>query len=768
MAARLPTVGGDDGNWGQILNDFLAVEHNADGTLRKAGDIASAINKSIVTTKGDLLAATATSTIARVGVGTDGQILTADSTQTPGVKWATPASYPNDSGVAMIVPRAQIFDIRDYRRQTDTNDTSALGRALVAAGAIGGGVVYCPAGTYNMILTSSTLILPANTTILGVPGATIWDLTSDVPGAYRECLKNIGDNVTIDGIAFNRMEDFPMVMFPVRCFNGYTIRNVTINGHRELYSSYFHGLQFGIESGTISNVTILDSYFTCFNYPLFQNNAAINIVTGVFIERCVFTNNYADDLCFNSPNATMTRVRVRNCTFDNNQSMSAGNGLAVSFAHVTDAIVEGCSVSNYQNEAIHIEDASADIKICDNVFTSCGLTYYAVVMIALSSVRVQVKDNTFNQVAATATNYCVSVQAGGSGLTPGGRTSVAPRQVQVTGNQFILGSAYGGVYFEAVIWNGIISGNQFLGSGSMTGGVYGGGFNVAIHVYDGSGICVIDNYIRAVGYGTKPRSDTIAAFGIAALVRGNTFEACYLGLACINMGSGLVSGNVMNNCTFPMVISRASYANKSAVFTNNVALACVNALGIYGSIAITSTGTATIGSGKTLTVSPIPNTLPSGISISFSGGGILTLSAMAVLQSTSLSGTVSGVNIGSGETALAFVSYSSTANVNRTVKDNYDEYYSAGGFGERMKSTATNYAISGYESVVIATSGGIIITLPSALTSQGVEYIIKNSAGSNITIASATGSIDGNSTVTLSSLISGRYISDGANWVAIT
>jgi hypothetical protein len=141
---------------------------------------------------------------------------------------------------------------------------------------------------------------------------------------------------------------------------------------------------------------------------------------------------------------------------------------------------------------------------------------------------------------------------------------------------------------------------------------------------------------------------------------------------------------------------------------------------------------------------------------------------MAVLQSTSLSGTVSGVNIGSGETALAFVSYSSTANVNRTVKDNYDEYYSAGGFGERMKSTATNYAISGYESVVIATSGGIIITLPSALTSQGVEYIIKNSAGSNITIASATGSIDGNSTVTLSSLISGRYISDGANWVAIT
>lgn len=30
--ARLPTPGGDDGNWGSILNTFLEVEHNADGT----------------------------------------------------------------------------------------------------------------------------------------------------------------------------------------------------------------------------------------------------------------------------------------------------------------------------------------------------------------------------------------------------------------------------------------------------------------------------------------------------------------------------------------------------------------------------------------------------------------------------------------------------------------------------------------------------------------------------------------------------------------
>lgn len=32
--ARLPNVGGDSGTWGDILNEFLLVEHNSDGTLQ--------------------------------------------------------------------------------------------------------------------------------------------------------------------------------------------------------------------------------------------------------------------------------------------------------------------------------------------------------------------------------------------------------------------------------------------------------------------------------------------------------------------------------------------------------------------------------------------------------------------------------------------------------------------------------------------------------------------------------------------------------------
>lgn len=51
----------------------------------------AAIAKTIVDAKGDLIAATAADTVSRLAVGTNGQVLTADSTASTGVKWATPA-----------------------------------------------------------------------------------------------------------------------------------------------------------------------------------------------------------------------------------------------------------------------------------------------------------------------------------------------------------------------------------------------------------------------------------------------------------------------------------------------------------------------------------------------------------------------------------------------------------------------------------------------------------------------------------------------------
>lgn len=58
----------------------------------------TAVQPSTLTAKGDTYIATASGVVTRLAVGTDGQVLTADSTATKGAKWATPASLPSQSG----------------------------------------------------------------------------------------------------------------------------------------------------------------------------------------------------------------------------------------------------------------------------------------------------------------------------------------------------------------------------------------------------------------------------------------------------------------------------------------------------------------------------------------------------------------------------------------------------------------------------------------------------------------------------------------------
>jgi len=46
--ARLPIPGSDDGTWGTLLNAFLAVEHNSDGTLKDSGSLVGKADDSVV------------------------------------------------------------------------------------------------------------------------------------------------------------------------------------------------------------------------------------------------------------------------------------------------------------------------------------------------------------------------------------------------------------------------------------------------------------------------------------------------------------------------------------------------------------------------------------------------------------------------------------------------------------------------------------------------------------------------------------------------
>jgi hypothetical protein len=74
------------GTTGQVLSKTSGTD--MDFTWVTSDD-ANAIQNTIVDAKGDLIAATANDTPARLAVGTNGQVLTADSTAATGLAWAT-------------------------------------------------------------------------------------------------------------------------------------------------------------------------------------------------------------------------------------------------------------------------------------------------------------------------------------------------------------------------------------------------------------------------------------------------------------------------------------------------------------------------------------------------------------------------------------------------------------------------------------------------------------------------------------------------------
>ena len=94
----ITAVSGDTFTIVRGRSSSTAISHASGATVRHvmtSNDLDyfnTAIQPSTLTTKGDTFVATASAAVTRLAVGTNGQVLTADSTQTKGIKWATPST----------------------------------------------------------------------------------------------------------------------------------------------------------------------------------------------------------------------------------------------------------------------------------------------------------------------------------------------------------------------------------------------------------------------------------------------------------------------------------------------------------------------------------------------------------------------------------------------------------------------------------------------------------------------------------------------------
>lgn len=95
-----------------------------------AQDDSNAIQNAIVDAKGDLIAATAADTPARLAVGTNGQVLTADSTAATGIKWATPAASGGKTLISTTTLTGSTVTLNSFSGYKDLQ--------LIVVGAYGG------------------------------------------------------------------------------------------------------------------------------------------------------------------------------------------------------------------------------------------------------------------------------------------------------------------------------------------------------------------------------------------------------------------------------------------------------------------------------------------------------------------------------------------------------------------------------------------------------------------------------------------------------
>ena len=186
-------------NYGWTTPDDTALVSQGAAAIRTLGSsidstlktqIDAQIPDALLTTKGDIIAATAASTPARLGVGTNNQVLTADSTAATGMKWATPASsLTNDTATVLTNETTTSTTFTDLATSgpavTVTTGTKALvvvsGQITVGASSQNAVMDFAVSGATTRAASDDTALLfrpGASGLYIGASSASIVTLTA--------------------------------------------------------------------------------------------------------------------------------------------------------------------------------------------------------------------------------------------------------------------------------------------------------------------------------------------------------------------------------------------------------------------------------------------------------------------------------------------------------------------------------------------------------------------------------------------------------------
>lgn len=168
--------------WDTDLDELFVGDNSTVGGISVGDTI-----RKIVDAKGDILAATAADTLARLAVGTDGQILTADSGEATGIKWAAAGAAGN---------KTVLFDWNQ-----SSSDGDYRGSSIGASGS--GRVIFgIPDDFGSLVSLEMVGIISAAITAKNI------DLTSDYAASTEDAQANSESNVAFTVTSANANEMF--------------------------------------------------------------------------------------------------------------------------------------------------------------------------------------------------------------------------------------------------------------------------------------------------------------------------------------------------------------------------------------------------------------------------------------------------------------------------------------------------------------------------------------------------------------------------------